>query len=298
MSAVALKERLYLGGAASLAQVGELGVQRMLSLGLPPAPGSAASPPLPEDACLSCSLADDESADLLSLLPRCLAFYKTCATESLTLLIACHAGVSRSAAVAVAVLMAAERLDCDTALDLVRSRHPSAAPNDGFVAQLRLWGAMACTIDETFAPFRRHRAAQHAASHVAGELLSAPPLVRDPTEACGGAAVRCRKCRRLLATAEHTVAHSRGDGARAQYGGGAPCDAALPCSSLFLEPMAWMAAELQGGAVAGKLACPKCACRLGGFSWAGEQCSCGAWVTPAFQLHASRVDCERPRLQK
>lgn len=39
-----------------------------------------------------------------------------------------------------------------------------------------------------------------------------------------------------------------------------------------------------------QLLCPKCTSKLGSFSWWGEQCSCGHWVTPAFQIHKSRVD--------
>jgi len=39
-----------------------------------------------------------------------------------------------------------------------------------------------------------------------------------------------------------------------------------------------------------QLLCPKCSARLGSFNWAGEQCSCGQWVTPSFQVHKGRVD--------
>ncbi|SPO30174.1 related to Tyrosine specific protein phosphatase and dual specificity protein phosphatase [Ustilago trichophora] len=63
------------------------------------------------------------------------------------------------------------------------------------------------------------------------------------------------------------------------------------CSSYFLEPMAWMS-SLNSGQVTGKLHCPnvKCAQKLGSWDWAGMQCACGAWVTPAFSLHRSKVD--------
>jgi len=44
------------------------------------------------------------------------------------------------------------------------------------------------------------------------------------------------------------------------------------------------------GLVESKLQCIKCEARLGNFNWAGMQCSCGAWVNPAFQLHKSRID--------
>lgn len=39
-----------------------------------------------------------------------------------------------------------------------------------------------------------------------------------------------------------------------------------------------------------QLLCPKCGSKLGSFNWCGDQCSCGRWVTPAFQLHRNRVD--------
>eukprot|EP00898_Chlorokybus_atmophyticus_P009152 jgi/Chlat1/9238/Chrsp99S08514 len=63
----------------------------------------------------------------------------------------------------------------------------------------------------------------------------------------------------------------------------------MQCSSYFLEPMQWMAG-INDGQVEGKLLCPKCSTRLGSYKWAGEQCSCGAWVTPAFMLHKSKLD--------
>lgn len=63
------------------------------------------------------------------------------------------------------------------------------------------------------------------------------------------------------------------------------------CSSYFTEPMAWMSA-LGDGQVTGRLNCPngKCEQKLGSWDWAGMQCGCGAWVTPAFALHRSKVD--------
>ena len=66
--------------------------------------------------------------------------------------------------------------------------------------------------------------------------------------------------------------------------------AASTCSSVFIEPMRWMKSTLSDGATQGKLSCVKCNARLGTFNWAGEQCSCGAWITPAFQLHRKNLD--------
>ncbi|GAA5832509.1 hypothetical protein JCM3766R1_003106 [Sporobolomyces carnicolor] len=64
------------------------------------------------------------------------------------------------------------------------------------------------------------------------------------------------------------------------------------CSSYFVEPLSWMSPFLETGALAGKIVCPnkKCNAKLGNFDWAGNQCSCGAWVCPGFALNVSRVD--------
>ncbi|CAO2826212.1 unnamed protein product [Amaranthus hypochondriacus] len=47
---------------------------------------------------------------------------------------------------------------------------------------------------------------------------------------------------------------------------------------------------VEDGYVWEKLYCMGCKARLGSFNWAGMQCSCGAWVNPAFQLVKSKID--------
>ncbi|GJD07717.1 Probable dual specificity protein phosphatase DDB_G0281963 [Galdieria sulphuraria] len=39
-----------------------------------------------------------------------------------------------------------------------------------------------------------------------------------------------------------------------------------------------------------KLSCPKCKCRIGSYTWFGEKCSCGNWVTPSLKIPKRRVD--------
>ncbi|OAV88893.1 hypothetical protein PTTG_01350 [Puccinia triticina 1-1 BBBD Race 1] len=71
-----------------------------------------------------------------------------------------------------------------------------------------------------------------------------------------------------------------------------PLSTSTDCSSYFVEPLSWMGNTLQAGHLHGKLLCPgsHCAAKLGSFDWAGSQCSCGAWITPAFQILRSKVD--------
>ena len=38
-----------------------------------------------------------------------------------------------------------------------------------------------------------------------------------------------------------------------------------------------------------------CKARLGSYNWAGSQSESGTWVTPAFQLHHSKIDAMSPQ---
>ncbi|KFZ47644.1 Dual specificity protein phosphatase 12, partial [Antrostomus carolinensis] len=121
----------------------------------------------------------------------------------------------------------------------------------------------------------------------------------DPTSTCQTpnteVLYRCRKCRRALFRSSSILSHTEGSGPTAfahkrvtdsaQLCG----DSRERCTSYFTEPVQWMEPALLG-VMEGQLLCPKCTSKLGSFSWRGEQCSCGRWVTPAFQIHKSRVD--------
>ncbi|KAI4296932.1 hypothetical protein L6164_036849 [Bauhinia variegata] len=106
---------------------------------------------------------------------------------------------------------------------------------------------------------------------------------------------RCKKCRRIVASEENIVSHERGKGELSFKWNKRSGDSwetekqQIDCTSIFVEPMKWMQ-TVEEGHVEEKLLCIGCNARLGYFNWAGMQCSCGAWVNPAFQLHKSRLD--------
>ncbi|CAA0812841.1 Probable inactive dual specificity protein phosphatase-like [Striga hermonthica] len=106
-------------------------------------------------------------------------------------------------------------------------------------------------------------------------------------------AYRCKKCRRLVALKENVVDHVPGEGETCfnwrKRSGTFSRSEDDECSSIFIEPLCWMKSVEEGG-LEGKLSCINCEARLGYFNWSGIQCSCGSWITPAFQLHKSRVD--------
>lgn len=51
-----------------------------------------------------------------------------------------------------------------------------------------------------------------------------------------------------------------------------------------------MQPTIDKGGLDGKLECPKCTSKVGGYAWQGLRCSCGRWITPCFSLAKSRVD--------
>lgn len=111
---------------------------------------------------------------------------------------------------------------------------------------------------------------------------------------------RCKGCRYPLFGVEDIVPHSEDNGytfAKSRIKMSREIRSNVPCQSFFVEQLAWMDSPPMCGLteVEGKLHCPKCSARLGGWVWNGAQCSCGHWATPAIQITRSRVD---PPLQR
>ncbi|KAI1242220.1 Dual specificity protein phosphatase 12, partial [Lamprotornis superbus] len=128
----------------------------------------------------------------------------------------------------------------------------------------------------------------------------------DPTTICQNlnteVLYRCRKCRRALFRSSSILSHTEGIGPIA-FAHKRIIDCARlsgndqgKCTSYFIEPVQWMEPVLLG-VMEGQLLCPKCMSKLGSFSWRGDQCSCGRWVTPAFQIHKSRLNWLHPEVK-
>ena len=101
---------------------------------------------------------------------------------------------------------------------------------------------------------------------------------------------RCKKCRTLLFQTQHILEHQQNKeevsfGYRRRGGGG-------ECNSVFIkDKLQWMGSCDQND---GQILCPKCKIELGHYHWSGNQCSCGEWITPAFQIANSKIDKEKP----
>ncbi|KAH6855538.1 protein-tyrosine phosphatase-like protein [Chaetomium sp. MPI-CAGE-AT-0009] len=169
------------------------------------------------------------------------------------------------------------------ALQWVRETRPVAEPNDGFMRQLEMWWDMGCPADSDDAVEQEpayQRWLYKREVEDAARIGRAPDRIRFEDEEAPGA-IRCKKCRRVLATGPFIVPHrGRGEADRAD------------CPHFFIEALSWMRPILEEGALDGRLICPnaKCSASIGRYAWQGFKCSCGEWVAPAFSLQSSKVD--------
>ncbi|XP_021252886.1 dual specificity protein phosphatase 12 [Numida meleagris] len=287
---------LYVGGAESCSSPKALaaaGVMAVLTV------DAEEPPPVPGVQALYIRARDEPGADLLSRLDECAAFIGAARAGGGAVLVRCQAGVSRSVAVVTAYLMKTQGLGWEEAYATVRAAKPDAEVNPGFQRQLKLYEAMGCVVDSSSALYKQHRL--QVLTERFSELQDLPQEVfaADPTNARQipntEVLYRCRKCRRALFRSSSILSHVEGSGptafAHKRITGSAQLRGSGPdkCTSYFIEPVQWMEPALLG-VTEGQLLCPKCTSKLGSFSWWGEQCSCGHWVTPAFQIHKSRVD--------
>lgn len=185
------------------------------------------------------------------------------------------------------------------ALDLVQEGREGAQPNSGFIRQLRLWWEMGCPVDDD-SSVERHPIYQkwlyermledtrmmHAAPEVGkirfeDEVEPEKDVIEADAEKQEGKELRCKKCRRLLATPRFVVRHTPTEQSESSN-----------CGHIFVETLSWMRPALEDGALEGRLVCPnaKCGATVGRFAWQGFKCSCKEWVVPAFSLQRSRVD--------
>lgn len=244
-------------------------------------------------------LKDVEEENLLDYLDVCLDFIEEGRKDGHAILVHCFAGVSRSAAVVTAYLMRTEQKSREDALNSLREVCESACPNDSFLEQLDLFENMGFKVDTSSPLYKSFRLKELGHSYNQGEKVDSSKFETDPgshtnSNNCNSnlkSVYRCKKCRRIVAVEENVVSHTPSEGKcfsrQRKKNGNTYKD--VGCTSLFVEPLKWMT-TVEEGAVQGKLSCIKCDARLGYYNWYGTQCSCGTWVTPAFQIHKNRVD--------
>lgn len=202
------------------------------------------------------------------------------------------------------------------ALDWVRRTREIAEPNPGFMQQLEMWVMMKMPTAGGDEAVERHPIYQRwiweREVEESAKIGKAPEWIRfeddhaddeklpKPDKGAGGSdddtskttisELRCKKCRRVLATSRFIIPHQQQQQSAATRG-------KPPCPHHFIEPLSWMRDVLDEGQLDGRLMCPgnggggsRCGTNIGRYAWQGFKCSCGEWVCPAFSLQASKVD--------
>ncbi|XP_077472095.1 dual specificity protein phosphatase 12 [Stigmatopora argus] len=234
---------------------------------------------------------DEVTSDLLSHLDECYLFIQEAVDGGGAALIHCQAGRSRSATVVTAYLMKRYKLCFTEAYQRLKTVKQDVQVNRGFEEQLCLYEILQCEVDTSNPLYKQYRLTKITEKYpelqqVPREVFAADPAQFNSSEP----SYRCRKCRRSLFRSSSLLSHPVGEGASAfGHRKSANLTEAVQCTSYFIEPVQWMEQALLG-VMDGQLLCPKCRSKLGSFSWCGDQCSCGRWIMPSFQLHRNRVD--------
>ncbi|XP_061926372.1 dual specificity protein phosphatase 12 [Entelurus aequoreus] len=248
--------------------------------------------PVPSDYCTKwVNVLDQVTSDLLSHMDACFLFIQEAVKAGGAALVHCQAGRSRSATIVTAYLMKTYQLDFVEAYSRLKTVKQDVQVNSGFEEQLCLYQSMCCEVDTCSPLYKQYRLTMITQKYPEMQQVPREVFAADPAHCSSSeASYRCRKCRRSLFRSCSLLSHPVGEGASAfAHKKSSTVPGGVECTSYFIEPVQWMEQALLG-VMDGQLLCPKCGSKLGSFSWCGDQCSCGRWVTPSFQLHRNRVD--------
>ncbi|KAF2462529.1 dual specificity protein phosphatase 12 [Lindgomyces ingoldianus] len=243
---------------------------------------------------------DVEDENLLEHFPTTNKFIQDGLDGGGGVLVHCAMGKSRSATCVIAYLMQKHNISASEALSHIRQARSLCEPNGGFMQQLELYGEMRTpdNVEETPAYQRWVYQREVELSRVCGQAPEAEKIRFEDEhtdEDTSEFELRCRKCRRPLATSQYIIRHPISTLPSREISEGPPMSPPQDCAHYFLDPLSWMRAELEHGKLDGRLVCPKCHTNVGKYAWQGMQCSCSEWIVPGISLSRGRVDEVRSR---
>ncbi|XP_040264706.1 dual specificity protein phosphatase 12-like [Bufo bufo] len=142
-------------------------------------------------------LLDDYSADLLSCLPECLQFLKDALEKpGSCVLVHCHAGVSRSAAVIAAYMMNTTKCTFEEAYQRLQDKKTDIKIHEEFVNQLAVFEEMGCDVDISSASYKQYRLQKLTQKYPELQKMPRDVFASDPASLGQSKDIifRCRKC--------------------------------------------------------------------------------------------------------
>jgi len=236
-------------------------------------------------------IVDMPNQDILTYFPQCIEFIEE-GRKSGGVLIHCAAGVSRSATIVCAYLMATENLTLTEAIEEVRKCRPCICPNHGFKKQLQLWHQMNFTLEGKTKAHRLYKLQRLSKGFDDDkkELCFAEDLTQQSTVENIYA---CNSCRRKLFTESNIIEHDIDEfNLFGRYFDRGTCD------SFYIEPIEWMSSSVQPKIICNynrgeleELRCPNRHCMqiLGTWTLCSTMCNCKATVCPSFQIKKHKV---------
>ncbi|ODV88925.1 hypothetical protein CANCADRAFT_32355 [Tortispora caseinolytica NRRL Y-17796] len=245
-------------------------------------------------------LDDEEDEDIMQYFGQATDFIHSAISQGTGCLIHCQAGISRSVTICCAYLMRYRNYSAKGAIAKVQEGRPIANPNPSFREQLELFEQCNKDVKLDCPAYRQFKLKIRASFATAcGQAPELDTYVDDtsPRSAEGAdVQLRCKKCRRVLATDRVVVTHKPSESKARLPMANLVANPKMSsmispyCSQFFTEPLVWMKDELSLGKLEGRLDCPKCQSKVGSYHWQGVRCGCDTWIVPAIGLQRGKVD--------
>lgn len=181
---------------------------------------------------------------------------RACVDSNENALVHCVQGVSRSVAVITGFLMKQQRIAFDQSYDIVRSQYSQAIIADNFAEQLRAYGSLYNWDMNLNTQAHRQYRTKHRVPRIGDAEVLETPSFR----------YICRKCRESLFLDTQCVLD--------------------PSGNHRVDCMEWMSEQIDA-TTSGPIVCPRCATKIGQFSWSGLA---GDFDIPGFMITGSKVD--------
>eukprot|EP00889_Picochlorum_renovo_P007310 jgi/Picre1/34340/NNA_001812.t1 len=256
-----------------------------------------------KDHRMHIEIEDDDESLIIEYFKESSRFIHNAVKQGGHVVVVCAQGVSRSCTLVLAYMMEYVNRDATSSqcLEDLHRIYPQASPNQGFLNQLDVWHEMKFSYDMTHGAYRSLRARQTAKDvQSQGEAFDVKEF-RDPRNDTSRSSIlySCRSCRAALATAANIMVDVSVGSCKNGFSWKkkskdhknsrqADSHGESTTGSIFVEPLRWMKAITED--TQGKIYCYQCSSRLGSYNWSGMQNEDAEWITPAFQLHMSKLD--------